>query len=280
MRPSHWVKNVFVLAGIFFSGKFLDTSFLAGAGIAFAVFCLASSAVYALNDVLDRHADAQHPRKRHRPVAAGLVSVSAALVLSLLCGVGAVALALVQGPRLAFLVALYLAINVAYARKLKHVVLLDVFSIASGFLLRLLAGTSGIGIPPSKWFVLCTFLLSLFLGFSKRYAERVDESQEADSKRAVVEEYTPDFLRMLLGVTLACTLMSYGLYTMSAETQSVHSTDRLIYTLPFAAYVMFRYLWLVTRRGFGENLAGELFRDRGLIAGVCAYLVAAGLLLH
>jgi hypothetical protein len=142
-----------------------------------------------------------------------------------------------------------------------------------------LAGTWGIGIPPSQWFVLCTFLLSLFLGFSKRYAERMDETQDPESKRAVVEEYSPEFLRVLLGVTAACTLMAYGLYAMSPRTIEFHGTERLIYTLPFAAFVMFRYLWLVMERGYGENLSAELVRDKGLLGGMAAYVLVTALVL-
>ena len=272
VRPAHWVKNIFVLAGIFFAGKLFDLGLLIKVGGAFAAFCLASGAVYALNDLLDREADARHPRKRNRPVASGAIGVPVAFALALLCGAGALALSAALGYRLLAITACYLLINIAYT-------LVDVFCIASGFLLRLLAGTSGVGIPPSQWFVLCTFLLSLFLGFSKRYAERMDDTQDAESKRAVVDEYTPDFLRMLLAVTLACTLMTYGLYTMSPRTVEVHRTQGLIYTLPFAAFVMFRYLWLVTRRGFGENLAGELFRDKAMLFGIAIYIASAGLLL-
>jgi 4-hydroxybenzoate polyprenyltransferase len=280
LRPQQWVKNVFVLAGVFFAGALTDAAAVVKSLEAFAAFCLASSAVYVLNDLTDRNSDRNHPRKRNRPLAAGAVSVPAAVLLGVLCAGGALALSFVASPRLALVLAVYGLVNAAYSRWLKHVVLLDVFCIASGFLLRLLAGTWGIGIPPSQWFVLCTFLLSLFLGFSKRYAERMDETQDAESKRAVVEEYSPEFLRVLLGVTAACTLMAYGLYAMSPRTVEYHGTERLIYTLPFAAFVMFRYLWLVMERGFGENLSGELARDKGLLGGVAAYgIVTAWVLL-
>jgi 4-hydroxybenzoate polyprenyltransferase len=279
LRPSHWVKNGFVLAGVFFAGDIFNVTTMQNAAIAFAAFCLASSAIYALNDTLDREADRKHPRKRLRPVASGLVPAALAIFLALLCSVGALLLAARVSHNLFTVIAVYLAINGAYSRWLKNVVLVDVFCIASGFLLRLLAGTWGIGVPPSQWFVLCTFLLSLFLGFSKRYAERMDETQDTAHKRAVVEEYSPDFLRALLAVTLACTLMTYGLYTMSPRTVEIHETGKLIYTLPFAAFVMFRYLWLVMQQGYGENLAGELLRDKGVLIGVFAYLLVTGSLL-
>ncbi len=279
LRPRQWVKNVFVLAGAFFAGSLSDGSVLARALEAFAAFCLASSAVYVLNDWLDREADRSHPRKRTRPLASGSVSGAAAAAAGLACAAGAVALSLHVDARLAGLLGVYGLVNLAYSRWLKHVVIVDVFCIAAGFLLRLLAGTSGIGIPPSQWFVLCTFLLSLFLGFSKRYAERTDPSQDPALKRAVVEEYSPGFLRVLLGVTSACTLMAYGLYAMSPATVAFHGTERLLYTLPFAAFVMFRYLWLVMERGYGENLSEELLRDKGLLGGVAAYVGVTALVL-
>jgi 4-hydroxybenzoate polyprenyltransferase len=229
--------------------------------------------------LLDRDADRRHPRKRHRPVASGLVPPSLAIALSGACVGAALLLAGAVGNRLLAVVLAYVLINLAYSRWLKHVVLVDVFCIASGFLLRLMAGTWGIGVPPSQWFVLCTFLLSLFLGFSKRYAERMDATQDPSEKRSVVEEYSPQFLRMLLAVTLACTLMSYGLYTMSSSTMAVHGTGSLIYTLPVAAFSLFRYLYLVLGRGFGENLAGEILRDLPLLLSVGAYVVLTGIFL-
>ena len=279
LRPHQWVKNVFVLAGVFFAGSLFVPEVLGDALRAFAAFCLASSAVYVLNDLVDREADRRHPRKRLRPLAAGTVTSSAAMALGLACAAGAFVLGASVSRELVALLAAYAVVNGLYSRWLKHVVLLDVFCIASGFLLRLLAGTWGIGVPPSKWFLLCTFLLSLFLGFSKRYAERTDASQEDVHKRTVVADYTPEFLRVLLGVTLACTLMSYGLYTMSPETVAVHGTTRLMYTVPFAAFVLFRYLWLVVAKGYGENLAAEMVREPGILTGVAGYVLVSGVIL-
>lgn len=279
LRPQQWIKNAFVLAGVFFAGKVLDGDVLGRALLAFAAFCLASSAVYVFNDLSDREADRLHPRKRNRPLASGSITARFGIFLGMACATGSFVLAATVGVELLLLLGVYVLINAAYSRWLKHMVLLDVFCIAAGFLLRLLAGTWGIGVPPSQWFVLCTFLLSLFLGFAKRYAERMDENLDPDTRRAVVEEYSPEFLRMLLAVTSACTLMAYGLYTMNPATAAAHGTERLIYTLPLAAFVMFRYLYLVMARGFGENLSGELVRDRGLAASVLVYLALTAVII-
>lgn len=277
LRPQQWVKNVFVLAGAFFAGKVLDGAVAGDALRAFAAFCLASSAVYVVNDLLDREADRLHPRKRHRPLASGTVSVATAGALGLACVAGALLLAFSVSRELLVVLGLYGVINAAYSRWLKHVVLLDVFCIASGFLLRLLAGTWGIGVAPSEWFLLCGLLLSLFLGFSKRYAERTDKTQGDSNKRGVVEEYTPELLRVLLGVTLACTLMTYGLYTVSPDAEALHGGGRLVYTLPLAAFVLFRYLYLVMQRGYGEDLSRELLQDKGLLAGGVLYVLVTAM---
>lgn len=278
-RPGHWVKNAFVLAGVFFAEDWTRPSMLLLAGAAFVAFCLASSAAYCVNDALDAEEDRAHPRKRLRPVAAGAVSPQAAYALASALGAGALALSLYAGPRLSACLAAYGAVNILYSRALKRVVLVDVFCIASGFILRLMAGTWGIGVEPSQWFLLCTFNLSLFLGFSKRYAERNDGARSLDEKRAVMKSYSPEFLRMLMNVTLSATLICYGLYTTSARTVEVHGSPRLIYTLPIAMFGLFRYLYLVMEKGYGENTVADVLRDPAMLAICAAYLAAAMALL-
>ncbi len=278
-RPSHWLKNAFVLAGAFFAQDWRDAATATRSLAAFAAFCLAASAVYCLNDALDAEEDRSHPRKRERPVAAGLVPVQAAFACAAGLGAAALAVSLIAGPRLSACLAAYAAINGAYSRYLKRVVLVDVFCIASGFILRLLAGTWGIGVEPSEWFLLCTLNLSLFLGFSKRYAERIDPVRPLEEKRAVLKSYSPEFLRSLLGITLAATLMTYGLYTTSARTVLVHGGSHLIYTLPIAMFGLFRYLYLVMEKGYGENTVADVRKDSALLITCGAYVTASLLLL-
>jgi 4-hydroxybenzoate polyprenyltransferase len=279
LRPAHWVKNSFVLAGVFFAARWRQPDVLLHALLAFAAFCLAASAAYAWNDVRDAAQDRLHPRKRLRPVAAGEVSAATALALAAVLALTSLLLAAsVSAPLLGVLIA-YLAINAYYSVDGKDRVLLDVFCIASGFILRLLAGTWGIGVEPSQWFLLCTLALSLFLGFSKRYAELTDGALDPAGRRAVLRSYSRDFLLVLLAVTLSATLIMYGLYTTSAHTVEVHGSDHLIFTLPLAMYGMFRYLYLVMREGFGENLVADILRDRQMIAVVLLYGVAAGAIL-
>jgi len=278
-RPSHWIKNVFVLAGVFFSEDWRNPHILLLALSAFVVFCLAASAVYCVNDALDLEDDRSHPLKRSRPLASGALSSSAAYAFAAALASGALAISLWTGPKLSVALIAYMGVNVLYSRVLKHKVLVDVFCIAFGFIIRLLAGTWGIGVEPSQWFLLCTMALSLFLGFSKRYAERMDGSRPLEEKRAVLRSYSPEFLRILLGVTLSATLITYGLYTTNTRTVEFHHTENLIYSLPIAMFGLFRYLYLVMERGYGENTVADILKDR-LMLTVCAiYIGSVGLLL-
>lgn len=273
-RPAHWVKNAFVMAGVFFSGDWRDSHMLALAVSAFAAFCLAASAIYCVNDAMDVEEDRAHPRKRLRPLAAGSLAPQAAYAFAAALAAAALSISLYAGPRLSAALAAFAAVNLLYSRSLKRMVLVDVFCIASGFLVRLLAGTWGIGVEPSEWFLLCTLNLSLFLGFSKRYAELIDVQRPLEEKRAVLKNYSPDFLRILLAVTLSATLITYGLYTTSPRTQIVHGGSSLVYTLPIAMFGLFRYLYLVMEKGFGENTVADVFKDRPM-AAICVLYVAA-----
>jgi 4-hydroxybenzoate polyprenyltransferase len=278
-RPAHWVKNVFVLAGVFFAGDWSDPAAMAAVTVAFAAFCLAASAVYAFNDALDAPEDRLHPRKRARPVASGRLSAPVAFALAAGLGAAALGLGMITGPRLQVCLFAYGAVNVVYSRVLKRRVLLDVFCIAAGFLLRLLAGTWGIGVEPSEWFLLCTLNLSLFLGFSKRYAERVDPLRPMEEKREVLRSYSPEFLRTLLAITLASTVITYGLYTTSPRTAAAHPHAHFIYTLPVALFGLFRYLYLVMEKGFGENTVADVRKDIPLLLACGAYVALSLLLL-
>lgn len=277
-RPSHWVKNIFVLAGIFFAQDWRDPEILLLALSAFVAFCLAASAVYACNDVFDLEEDRHHPLKRLRPVASGEVSAPSALAFAAGLAAAALGISLWTGPKLSAVLVAYMLVNLFYSRVLKHIVLVDVFCIAFGFIIRLLAGTWGIGIPPSQWFLLCTMALSLFLGFSKRYAERMDTHRSLAEKRPVLQSYSPEFLRVLLAVTLSATLITYGLYTTNIQTVEIHRTGNLIYSLPIAMFGLFRYLYLVMEKGFGENTVADILKD-GAMLSICGIYVAVVALL-
>ncbi len=267
MRPHQWLKNVFVFAGLVFSQSWHDTGRVTLVLSAFGVFCLFSSAVYIVNDWRDRASDALHPTKRLRPLASGAVGPGVAFALAALLAAGGVALA--NGNRtLLGLIALYVASNVAYSWWLKRVPVVDVFSIALGFMLRLLAGTVGVGIPPSRWLILTGIFAALFLGFSKRRAETF---QAAASQRSVLGHYPPALLDTFVSVTMTATLMTYSLFATSPESQAQHG-ERLVYTVPIVIFGMLRYAYQV-HRGRGEDVARDLLRDPWIVGALAAWLL-------
>jgi len=272
LRPRHWVKNGFVLAPLLFSGRAADSVILLDALLAFAAFCLAASAVYAFNDVVDRAEDRVHPVKRFRPVAAGRIGPGTAYAAAAVLAVLALGVASLAGPLSALCIAAYLALNGAYSVWLKHLVLLDVFAIATFFLLRLLAGAAAVQVRPSVWLLLCGGLLALYLGFAKRRHELLVLGDESSDHRSVLAQYSPPFLDQISSVLLAVTLVSYLMYSLTSETAAKVGSDALSYGVPFVLYGMFRYLYLVHKRGLGSPTEIVL-TDRPLIISAGLWLV-------
>lgn len=273
LRPHQWLKNGFVFVGLLFGHAWHDPIMVRQALAAFVAFCLLSSAVYVMNDLLDREQDRQHPKKKHRPLAAGTVSVPTAIALAVLCLLGGSVLALFYAGAAPWIFFAYVAMNIAYSLGLKHIVILDVFIIASGFMLRILAGTLGLGIAPSHWLLLCGLMLTLFLGFAKRFAELNILQKESGGHRRVLEHYTAPMLDQFIGITATATVISYALYTVSAETASLHGTQQLILTVPFVLYGMLRYLWRLHSQGGGGDAAQELLADPHLLMAIVGWLL-------
>ena len=271
LRPHQWLKNGFVFVGLLFGHAWHDPAQATAALLAFAAFCLLSSAVYVFNDYIDREQDRRHPEKKKRPLASGAVSVPAALALGAVCLAAGLALA-VGGHRAAWILGAYLVLNAAYSRGPKHVVVLDVFIIAAGFMLRILAGTVGIGIPPTHWLLLCGLMLTLFLGFAKRRAELALLAGDAVQHRVVLQAYTTGFLDRAITVCAAGVVASYALYTLSEDTATLHGTSRLVFTLPWVLLGMFRYLYRLHFRGGGGDPADELLRDPLLAAATAGWI--------
>ncbi len=280
LRPQQWLKNGFVFVGLLFGHAWHDPVKAGQALAAFAAFCLLASAVYVMNDLLDREQDRQHPKKKHRPLAAGTVSPAAAMALAALCLLGGGALAVLYAGSAPWIFFAYVAMNIAYSLGLKHVVILDVFIIAGGFMLRILAGTLGLGIAPSHWLLLCGLMLTLFLGFAKRLAELNVLQKESAGHRRVLEHYTAPMLDQFIGIAAAGTVISYALYTMSAETAALHGTQELVLTVPFVLYGMLRYLWRLHGQGGGGDPAQELLADPHLLAAIFGWLLLVLALLH
>lgn len=280
LRPKQWVKNGFVFFGLVFGHAWHNPGMVQAAALAFVAFCLMSSAVYALNDLRDVAQDRLHPVKRLRPLACGALSPSVAVLLTGLCSAGALVIAHQVGERLVWLLCIYGLINLGYSYGLKRVVVLDVFLISAGFMLRLLAGTAGIGIPPSNWLLMCGMLLTLFLGFAKRRAEMLLMDSEGGAHRKVLDQYSPAMLDQLTTLTGACAVVAYALYTVDEETVRIHGTSDLIYTLPFVLYGLSRYLYLMHRQGGGGDPSQDLFRDAHLIAAMLGWMAAIAVLLR
>lgn len=279
LRPHHWLKNGFVFVGLLFGHAWHDPLKVGQAFAAFAAFCLLASAVYVMNDLLDREQDKRHPQKKHRPLAAGTVSVPVAIMLAMLCLLGGSLLAVLYAGSAPWIFLAYVVMNIAYSLGLKHVVILDVFIIAGGFMLRILAGTLGLGIAPSHWLLLCGLMLTLFLGFAKRLAELNALQEDSAGHRRVLEHYTGPMLDQFTSITAAGTVISYALYTVSAETLAVHGTRSLILTVPLVLYGMLRYLWRLHSQGGGGDAAQELLTDPHLMAAVAGWLVLVLVLL-
>jgi len=263
LRPHQWLKNGFVLAGLLFSQLWSNTVFVERVLLAFVAFCCASSLVYLFNDWHDRKLDALHPTKRNRPFANGEVSGTEGLVLAGLLLAGIFWLALGH-PVLLAVLAIYGLLNLAYSLRLKQVPVVDVFIIASGFMLRLLAGTVAVGITPSHWLLLTGMFVALFLGFSKRKAESF---HAPSSQRQVLSLYPPALLDTFIAMTMTAMLITYCLFAISAESQFRHG-ERLIYTAPLVIFATLRYTWQV-HRGRGEDVARDLLRDPWIVvAGI------------
>lgn len=275
LRPHQWVKNLLVLVPLFFTEQAFTVSGWAAAVTAFFSFCFAASSIYLLNDILDRHDDARHPKKRNRPIASGRLPVGAAwveLAFTLSISFGLALLVPAEKHTFAIWPGAYLVLNIAYSFWLKHIVIVDCMCIALGFQLRMMAGAAAIDVDASNWLQLCTFFFALFLAFCKRYEEVERQSEASGQTRSTMSDYTTPFLNMLIGPLAALSILSYSLYTVSPETFAKHGTTNLAFTIPFVCYGVFRYLFLVYRKSEGGDPARLLFRDAALIVSGLLYV--------
>lgn len=268
MRPRQWVKNVFVAAPLVFARHLLDPAYAARTGLAVLAFCALSGAVYAFNDVHDAEADRQHATKRHRPIASGELSEAAALVFAAVLALGSLAGCLALSWELAVIAALYLAQNLAYSLGLKKVAFVDVGLIASGFLLRVLAGATAIAVPASRWLLLCTALLALFLGLGKRGHELAwaTRTRRATETRAALAGYRIGVVRIALIVLAVITCAAFIAYTLYPHTIEFFGTDRLVYVAPFVVLGMIRFLILALWRPGDDSPTDAMLRDPWFLA--------------
>lgn len=279
LRPHQWVKNLFVVAALVFSRHLGDLDYVIRAVLALAAFCALSGAVYTFNDVRDVDADREHPTKRHRPIAAGVLSPRTALAWAAALALGALATTAALGWWVAVCAALYLGQNIAYSLKLKQVAFVDVSLIASGFLLRVLAGAAAIDVPISGWILACTALISMFLGFGKRAHELswAERNGKASVTRAALAGYRLPVLRALMYVLGVTTFAAYAAYTLDPHTHVYFGTDRLIFSAPFVAFGILRFLSLALWKPRDESPTEAMLRDRWFLLNI---VVASGVVLY
>jgi 4-hydroxybenzoate polyprenyltransferase len=280
LRPSQWTKNLIIFAALMFGQRLLDPASLLYASAAFVVFCGLSGVVYLINDVADREADRRHPVKRHRPIASGAVPVGAALAAAAALGGTGLAAAFALRPLFGVLAVAYVVLLALYSGPLKHVVIIDVLTIAVGFVLRAAAGAVVIAVPVSPWLYVLTILLALFLALSKRRHELVLLAGEATGHRRILEEYSPYLLDQMISVVTASTLVAYAIYTVSPETIEKFHTNLLGLTLPFPLYGIFRYLYLVHQKEGGGSPSEMLLNDRPLLLCVALWAAAVAIIIY
>jgi 4-hydroxybenzoate polyprenyltransferase len=274
IRPKQWIKNFFVLAPLVFARELFDVGPLLTTAKAFIAFCFTASAVYVINDIADVEADRRHPEKKHRPLAAGTMSTGQAYALLFVLVVAIALLAVGMDIRFMSILAAYFLLNLAYSFKLKEIVLLDVFIIAAGFMMRVTGGAYAIDVELSSWIVLCTMFISLFLGFAKRRAELVStEEAGTTSERRVLMSYRVNFIDQMLTIAAAATVISYALYTVAPRTVEVFGTDKMIYTTVFVLYGVFRYLYLIHIAKSTENPTHAVTSDASIIIVVILWAV-------
>lgn len=281
IRPRQWVKNLFLFAPLIFSKHLFEEGFLATEALGFVVFCLLSSTVYVINDIADREADKLHPVKRSRPIASGHISPRRGLGIALVLFSWAAAIGIFLNGPFQIAALLYLVLNVLYSVLLKHVILVDVFVIAAGFMLRVLAGAFVIQVEVSHWLVLCTLFVSLFLAVSKRRGELflVQQSNET-AGREVLREYDVAFIDQMITITASGMAISYALYTVAERTVMIFKTENLIFTTVFVLFGIFRYLYLVKKKKTDDNPTLILLGDSVMMMNIAAWFVSCIVIIY
>jgi 4-hydroxybenzoate polyprenyltransferase len=279
LRPEQWLKNGFVLAPMVFSGLLDDSGVWARSLLAVAAFCAASSAVYLVNDIFDRETDRRHPRKKHRPIAAGEVSVTEGVVLAVALAAAAMSAAWVLGGWFPVVLGGYIVLVVLYSVILKRVVFVDVLVLAAGFVLRVVGGAVAIDVPISRWLLLCAYLLALYLALGKRRSELALLGEGADSHREVLGHYTLDLVDQAISVVLGATVLAYTLYTVAPDTVAKVGSEGLMATVPVVLYGLFRYLYLLHRAEMGGSPTKVLLTDRPLLLTVVIWLAVAAVVI-
>lgn len=273
MRPKQWAKNIFVFFGLLFGQIKPEATLVLEVCLVAVVFALCASGIYVLNDLADRKSDRQHPKKRFRPLAAGTVSVRVAILLLVILWLVSFGLAYFISPTMVLLLAIYVALNLAYSFGLKHVAYVDVAILASGYVLRVLSGTSAVGFPPSSWLLASTTALALFLGFTKRRVELGKFMSDGANYRRVLEHYSLTSLDRAVWLSALGVMLSYVLFTINSEVLQLYGYLDLILTAPFVILGVGRYLYLQRGGEKGDDPTSDILRDPLLVVSVLAWIV-------
>ena len=279
LRPQQWIKNLAIFAALVFSRNFDVPSLVLRTAAAFVAFCFISSSHYIFNDLMDLEEDKLHPVKSKRPLASGRLKKGPAVAAMLVLGAAGLGLAAWLSLPFLFLGLGYIAIQVLYSVRLKHVVILDIFVIAAGFVIRVVAGGLVIRVSISSWLLICTMLLSLFLAMGKRRHELVILEGAAPNHRPILKEYNIVFLDQMISVVTASTLVAYCLYTISDETIAKLGTRSMIWTVPFVLYGIFRYLYLIHLKSEGGSPEHLIIKDKPLLLDIFLWGAASILIL-
>lgn len=283
LRPRQWTKNLILFAGVIFAEQLLDPALLLRALAGFAAFCMVSSAVYCLNDLSDLEADRKHPQKRKRPLASGAISRGSVVAMGTLLLTGGLVGSYLLAPAFALVVGLYFVNNVAYSFWLKHVAILDVIMLATGFVLRAVGSVEVLAresVVISPWLLLCTFFLALFIGAGKRRAELSLLAEDASQHRLALAAYSTSFLDRILMTAMTTAIISYAIYTLAPSTQSKFHTHQLVYTVPFVVYGLFRYMYLVYEEKRGGNPTEAILHDTPLRIDVTLWVLTVCYILY
>ncbi len=281
LRVPQWIKNLFVFVPLMFSLHLFEADYFLTTLKAFIIFCLASSFIYIINDIIDTKADAVHPKKKFRPLPSGKISNKAAWITSIVIFLFLIALSFITPIEFIYFLASFILLNIIYSVYFKHIVILDVFSIAAGFTIRVLAGAAIINVPVSSWLVLTTMFISLFLGVMKRHSELEQVTElEKTPTRKVLAEYSLTFTNQMATVAAAGVIICYALYTVSQRTVSVFGTENLIYTTPFVVFGIFRFMYLEYLNQKGENTTQIMLTDLPMILTVIFYVATTVLIVY
>jgi len=281
LRVKQWIKNFFVFGPIIFSKHLFDIQYVNAALLAFLSFCLLSSTIYIINDIVDLDIDKLHPIKKNRPITSGRISVPVAIMIAGVLFLIVVYINIFLEHYFQLVSLSYFILNILYTFWFKHIVILDVFSIAGGFMLRVLGGAIVINVPASPWLIICTLFISLFLAFAKRRSEIITmEDKQNSTTRKVLDDYDLKFLDIMLVITSSGMAISYSLYTVSERTIKELNTDNLIYTTIFVLYGIFRYLYLLLKKNIGEDTAQVLLKDTPMMINIFLWVITCIIILY